>query len=112
VRGRQRKPQWIQFGGDPAGVPVAAGVTAVEAPLLYPYYPAQLLGLMGGLQGAAEYEAALVGKYPEYTAVSKQAIRFMGPQTVAHIVIILFIIIGNIAYFSSERRKARLGANS
>ena len=41
--------EWIQFGGDPADVPTAGGVTAVEAPLLYPYYPEQLIGLMGGL---------------------------------------------------------------
>jgi len=35
--------EWIQFGGDPSQVPVAGGMTAVEAPLLYPYYPKQLL---------------------------------------------------------------------
>jgi hypothetical protein len=28
----------------------------------------------------------------------------MGPQTMAHIVIIAFIIIGNIAYFMARRR--------
>ncbi len=101
--------EWIQFGGDPAGVPVAGGVTAVEAPLLYPYYPKQLLGLMGGLQGAAEYEAALVHKYPEYASVSTTAITRMGPQTVAHLVIIAFILIGNIAYLAGGREKPRLG---
>ncbi len=101
--------EWIQFGGDPAGVPVAGGVTAVEAPLLYPYYPKQLLGLMGGLQGAAEYEAALVARYPQYQATSTQAIQRMGPQTVAHLVIIGFIIIGNIAYLAGGREKPRLG---
>jgi hypothetical protein len=101
--------EWIQFGGDPAGVPVAGGVTAVEAPLLYPYYPKQLLGLMGGLQGAAEYEAALVHKYPQYASVSTTAITRMGPQTVAHLVIIAFILIGNIAYLAGGREKPRLG---
>ena len=101
--------EWIQFGGDPADVPVAGGVTAVEAPLLYPYYPNQLLGLMGGLQGAAEYEAALVTAYPEFEESSTQAIKKMGPQTVAHLVIILFIIIGNISYLASGGRKKQLG---
>jgi hypothetical protein len=95
--------EWIQFGGDPAGVPVAGGVTAVEAPLLYPYYPKQLLGLMGGLQGAAEYEAALVAAYPEFKATSEEAIQRMGPQTVAHLVIVFFIILGNVGYFVSRR---------
>ncbi len=101
--------EWIQFGGDPAGVPVAGGVTAVEAPLLYPYYPKQLLGLMGGLQGAAEYEGELVRKYPQYRSVSATAITRMGPQTVAHLVIIGFILIGNIAYLAGGREKPRLG---
>jgi hypothetical protein len=99
--------EWIQFGGDPAHVPVAAGVTAVEAPLLYPYYPRQLLGLMGGLQGAAEYEAALVKRYPEYQSRSEEAIKRMGPQTVAHLVIIAFIVLGNIAFFAGGEFKGR-----
>ena len=38
--------EWIQFGGDPSGVAIAGGVTAVSAPLLYPYYPAQMFGIM------------------------------------------------------------------
>ena len=99
--------EWIQFGGDPAHVPVACGVTAVEAPLLYPYYPRQLLGLMGGLQGAAEYEAALVKGYPEFESRSQTAIRRMGPQTVAHLVIIAFIVLGNVAFFTGGEFKRR-----
>jgi len=102
--------EWIQFGGDPAGVPVTGGVTAVEAPLLYPYYPQQLKGLMGGLLGAAEYEGALVKTYPQYRESSTQAIQRMGPQTVAHLVIIALIIIGNISYMAGGRPKPRIGA--
>ena len=101
--------EWVQFGGDPADVPIAGGVTAVEAPLLYPYYPSQLVGLMGGLQGAAEYEAALVTAYPQFKEVSQEAIKKMGPQTIAHLVIILFIILGNVAYFASGRGESKLG---
>ncbi|MDZ4804431.1 MAG: hypothetical protein SGI90_06190 [Candidatus Eisenbacteria bacterium] len=91
--------EWIQFAGDRSNVAVAGGVTAVEAPLLYPYYPRQLLGLMGGLQGAAEYEAAFSIGYPEFLAKSEDAISKMGPQTVAHLVILALIIVGNVAYF-------------
>jgi hypothetical protein len=101
--------EWVQFAGDRANVPVAGGVTAVEAPLLYPYYPRQLLGLMGGLQGAAEYEAALVTGHPQFKAKSEDAISKMGPQTVAHLVILVLIIVGNVAYFlgKSAERKGR-----
>lgn len=96
--------EWVLFAGDPGNIPVAGGVTAVGAPLLYPYYPSQLLGLMGGIKGAAEYEAELMRRYPEFEERSKPGIDMMGPQAVAHIVIMLFIIIGNVAYFATRSR--------
>ncbi len=97
--------EWIQFGGDRTGVPVAGGVTAVQAPLLYPYYPRQLSGIMGGLKAAAEYESLLIQGYAEAYGKDTErfaAIRRMGPQTLAHLVIILFLVVGNIAYFASR----------
>jgi hypothetical protein len=100
--------EWIQFAGDRGDIPITAGVTAVEAPLLYPYYPKQLRGLMGGLQGAAEYEAELVRNYPRFQHTGETAVRLMGPQAVAHTVIILFVLIGNLA-FVFERRRTRQG---
>jgi hypothetical protein len=96
--------EWVQFAGDPGDIPVAGGTTAVSAPLLYPYYPRQMLGMMGGLKGAAEYEAALVHGYPEYEHVYQRAITIMGPQAIAHLVIIIFIIIGNITFFIEKKR--------
>ena len=107
--GRPGLKEWIQFAGDRGNIPVAGGVTAVEAPLLYPYYPSQLLGLMGGLQGAAEYEAVLVRNYPSYEETSSGAVKLMGPQTIAHLVIILLVVIGNVAFFvqRSREKKAR-----
>jgi hypothetical protein len=96
--------EWVQFGGDPSGVDVGGGVTAVEAPLLYPYYPQQLRGLMGGLLGAAEYEAALVDAFPEFGVSARTALVRMFPQTVAHLVIVAFVVLGNLAYFASKRQ--------
>lgn len=108
--GKPGLKEWVQFAGDRGNIPVSGGVTAVEAPLLYPYYPRQLLGLMGGLQGAAEYEAALVHKYPQYKATSMIAVRSMGPQTVAHLVIIFFVLVGNVAFFVQRSRDKRARA--
>lgn len=105
--GKPGLKEWVQFAGDRGNIPVAGGVTAVEAPLLYPYYPSQLLGLMGGLQGAAEYEASLVIKYPQYEETSTGAVKLMGPQTIAHFVIIFFVLVGNIAFFLQKRREKR-----
>ena len=101
--------EWVQFGGDPSGVPIAGGVTAVSAPLLYPYYPAQMFGIMGGLKAAAEYETLLLENYPEsYEGLNEfDAIGRMGSQTFAHLVIILLIIIGNVAYFATGGGKGR-----
>jgi len=96
--------EWIQFAADRGNIPFAAGVTAVEAPQDYPYYPAQLLGLMGGLQGAAELEAAVVRAYPQYKDTGLTAVKLMGPQTVAHLVIIFFVVVGNVAFFVQRRR--------
>jgi hypothetical protein len=99
--------EWVLFAGDRGNIPVGGGVTAVEAPLLYPYYPKQLVGLMGGLQGASEYEAALIEEYPQFRETAVNAVRLMGPQAVAHTVIIVFIIIGNVMFFIERTREKR-----
>ena len=102
--------EWILFGSDPTGVPIAGGVTAVSAPLLYPYYPNQMLGIKGGLKAAAEYEALLQPVMEEHfgdiSAFVFAGTRRMGAQTAAHLIIILFILIGNIAYFGSRGKSS------
>lgn len=100
--------EWIQYGGTPGNIPVAGGCTAVQAPLLYPYYPGQLLGLMGGIKAAAEYEKLLWQDYPKFRtdkARYQTARTRMGPQTVAHLSIVFFIIVGNITFQILRRRR-------
>lgn len=113
--------EWVQFGADPAGIKIIGGSTAVQAPLLYPYIPDQLQGILGGLKAAAEYEECLDRKLcakkcgtdekcfvdckAEYRLRDKGKMR-MGAQAIAHLVIMLFITIGNITYFI-DRRKER-----
>ncbi len=99
--------EWIQFAGDPGDIPVGGGTTAVMAPLLYPYYPKQLVGLLGGLQGAAEYESALIHKYPKYKERTRVASTTMGPQVTAHLVIVAFVIIGNVTFLIQRRRERK-----
>jgi hypothetical protein len=105
--GRPGVKEWVQFAGDPTGVKVGGGVTAVEAPLLYPYYPRQLQGLMGGLLGAAEYEALLTATYPRFEEAAQTALIRMFPQTIAHLVIVCFVIVGNISYFVIRRAERK-----
>jgi hypothetical protein len=100
--------EWIQYAGTPGNIPTAGGCTAVQAPLLYPYYPDQMLGLMGGIKAAAEYEALVMDGYPKFKenrARYLTALTRMGPQTVAHLAIIFFILTGNIAFQVLRRRK-------
>lgn len=95
--------EWVLFVGDPGNVPVAAAAAAVSAPQLYPYYPKQLLGILGGIKGAAEYEYQLAKQYPQFSDVDKPALRMMGPQTMAHLVVMVFIVLANIAYFKGRK---------
>jgi len=55
-------------------------------------------GILAGMPGAAEYEA-LIG-------VPGIGTSGMDAQSIAHVVIVLFIIFGNVAYFV-ERKKAK-----
>lgn len=82
------------------GVPLGAGVTAVSAPEVYPYLNSgQLVGLMGGLRGAAEYEV-LLGQPGTATTG-------MDAQSVVHFLIAAFIIFSNVVYFADRRRRRR-----
>ena len=91
---------WIPYGQEKYRFPFAGGCTAVMAPDLYPFLQSrQMVGLLGGLAGAAEYET-LVG-------VQEQATLGMPPQSVTHLIIILFILLGNVMYFASRRRSSR-----
>jgi len=89
---------WLTYAHEPYNVPVAPGVTAVIAADVYPYLQSkQFIGMLGGLKGAAEYETLIEEK--------KMASMGMEAQNWAHIVIILFIIIGNIGFFAIKRQE-------
>jgi len=76
-----------------------AGVTAVSAPEYYPYLQSgQLLGLLGGMAGAAEYEKA--------RGESGGATRGMVPQSFAHLFVAFCILAGNGVQWL-KRREAR-----
>jgi len=98
-------PLWfIVFARTKFGVEVGAGCTAVMAPELYPYLETgQLSGMLGGMKGAAEYEALVADKFG--IPGRKRAAEGMGSQSIAHVVIMAFVVIGNIAYFSTRRRE-------
>lgn len=103
--------EWVQYGSTPfpEDITIVAGCTGVQAPLLYPYIPEQLPGLLGAIKGAAEYEKLVMDRYggddpdPKYL----EALRRMGPQLVAHLLIIILIVLANVVYFAERRRAPR-----
>jgi hypothetical protein len=90
--------EWVQVAADRYNVKLGAANTAVQAPLAYPYLRGgQLVGLLGGMRGAAEFE--------KLTEFRGNATQFMLSQTFAHFIVIFFIVIGNVAYFVTRRKK-------
>lgn len=98
--------EWVQQCQSQLGTPMASGVTAVSAPDFFAYVDSgQLIGLMGGLAGAAEYEGLLVDN--NVLPKGARGMAGMGAQMAGHILIVLFIILGNIGYLMSRSKKGR-----
>lgn len=100
--------EWVLYASTPYGIPTVAGTTGVQSPLLMPYIPNQLTGMLGAIKAAAEYEQLLIDEYPqlEDNRQAQEALRRMGPQLVAHVFLIVLILLGNTIYFI-ERRRSR-----
>ncbi len=98
IAGSAYPDSWISFAYQPYGQRVAAGVTAVMATDYYPYLDSgQMVGLLGGMRGAAEYEV-LIERHDKAT-------RGMDSQSVIHVFIIVLVILGNIAYLAQRKGK-------
>jgi len=97
ISGTSATDFWISYGAAAYNVPLAIGVTGVMATDYYPYLQSgRIFGLMGGLKGAAEYE--YLAKQPG------TATKGMAMQMWAHVLIIAFIVIGNIGYFATRKK--------
>ncbi|MCF7858138.1 MAG: hypothetical protein K9N07_02275 [Candidatus Cloacimonetes bacterium] len=93
--------EWVQIAHDAYGRPTSGGVTGVSAPAILPYVneQKQLTGLLAGLKAAAEYEFLT---FSPGTATSG-----MDAQSIAHLIIIIFIIIGNVNYWRNKRSREK-----
>ena len=102
--------EWVQYAVTPYPdrVRLVAGATGVQAPLLYPYIPNQLPGLLGAIKGAAEYEKLVIDTYggTDPNPVYLEGLRRMGPQLIAHLLVILLIVVANVLFFADRRREA------
>jgi hypothetical protein len=108
--------EWVQYASTayPGEIILVGGCTGVQAPQMYPYIPNQMKGILGAIKGAAEYEKLVMDHYPRHitNAEGKQvldpkyteALRRMGPQLIAHLLMIVLIIGGNIIFFVERHR--------
>jgi len=93
---------WIRQVVDPMGVKFALGTVTVSVPSVVPYYNSgQLKGLMGGLSSGAQYEHLL--NQPG------RGLAMMDAQSMSHLLIIIFIVLGNIGYFMTREKKSSGG---
>jgi hypothetical protein len=92
-------PRWVEQVQTRTNVRLAALTSAVAMPLAFPYRQSgQLTGLASGLPAAAQYETLL-----GYTG---QATRGMDAQTLGHLMILLFVVLGNIGLLFARRKTA------
>jgi len=91
---------WIRYGGARYHIPIAGGCTAVMAADYYPYLESgQLIGLIGGMKGAAEYES-LVKRFGD-------ASMGMDAQSIVHLLIVSLVILGNAFYLYQKKIGAK-----
>ena len=100
---------WVTYAYTKYNQKLATGVTAVSAADFYPYLQTgQFIGALMGMKGAAEYEYQvnkLLEKRGYEKAKSVFAVRGMEANSIAHFLIMLFIIIGNLGYFLTKKRR-------
>lgn len=92
---------WIAYFSEPYKVPLVYCPSAVLAASAYPYLDSgQIKGMLNGVIGASQYEV-LINQDKTPTKAGAMSLSL----SLAHILILLFILIGNIAFFIERRMK-------
>ena len=92
--------EWMQYATDNTNVQMSTGTTSIMVNDIMPFVVSkQIQGILAGMPGAAEY-VTLVGEPGIGTSG-------MDAQSLAHLIIVLFIIFGNIGYFIERNKRKR-----
>ena len=108
--------EWVQYACDPKNVSLSSGCTSIMVTDAIPYVESgQLKGILAGMPGAAEYEQLVYeymikeqlnnNKYINKNVEIQKGKAFarMSAQSVAHLLMVILIIVGNIAYYYSRK---------
>jgi len=91
---------WVSIVNAQYGKKMVCGSTAVMAPKYYAFVASgQFIGLLGGMKGAAEYEQ-LINR-------NGTAMVGMDAQSLVHLLIITMVILGNISFFATRRKRKK-----
>ena len=108
--------EWVQFACDEYKIPLSSGCTSIMVTDAIPYVESgQIRGILAGMPGAAEYEQMvfeylnnnLDNKYlnKEAVIIPGKATSRMSAQSIAHLLMVIFIVFGNISYYLIRKRK-------
>jgi len=90
-------PEWLRQWETPFGVPIIVGCIGVSVPGMAPYLASgQLSALMPGLTSSGEFEILI--NRPGLAVAGLDAV------SMSHLLVVLLVLIGNIAYFASGRK--------
>ena len=102
--------EWVQYATDPKGIPMSTGCTSIQVTDIVPYVEnGQIRGILAGMPGAAEYEELVKTELKSRGLVIKsgEATSMMSAQSMAHVVIVIFIILGNITYYLTRKNNRK-----
>jgi len=90
-------PEWLRQWNTPFGIPFILGCIGVSVPGTAPYMASgQLSALMPGLTASGEFEILI--NRPGLAVAGLDAV------SMSHLLVVLLVLIGNIAYFVSGRK--------
>lgn len=90
---------WIRQAPVRYNTPLITQVLSMMVPTIVPYHPVNVVGIMNGGLGAAEYE--VISGFPG------EGVKLTDMLTSAQLVVLVFVVLGNIGYLmkQSERRR-------
>jgi hypothetical protein len=107
--------EWVQYACDPKKIPLSSGCTSIMVTDAIPYVESgQLKGILAGMPGAAEYEKMVYDLLQQQlnknsnlnkdaVLTKGKALARMSAQSVSHLLMVIFIVLGNVSYYFSRK---------